>query len=146
MSDNEAIQSTEKKILSVQDYLKSRDGIVDVELSDCILPIRIKKPSPRDAQTVLEYLQKEMGNKTEEMKIETASDEERVKMIKTFYMFDALQVSSCCFHPDMNTDPPVKIWPTADDALDNNTTELFEKLKGIVASRKFIMTEGEAKK
>lgn len=151
-----------KKVISVGDFLKVTDSIVEFELQDpegvdgamVTLPLRIRRANPRETIKIMEFVNKRMGDSVvfTEGDMAKMTPDERTEAINLAYQYDATLISSCTFHPPVNngplvTDPnPKKVFETADDVLDNCPLDLFDKLRISVGRQRMVMTEAEAKK
>ncbi len=152
--------SKKKKIVALGDYLKKKDEVEEIELSDCSILIRIKKPSTEDSMKMMELLGQSLSEEDinsfqkGKRKVEDEPMNKKLELLKFSYQQDAMLISSCCFHPTLNGDGepadiqeenPEKIWESFEDAL-QLPKELFDALSEKLGKRKMIMAEVEAKK
>jgi hypothetical protein len=151
--------SAQKKIISLGDYLKRKDEVEAIELSDCTILIRIRKPSTEDSMKLMELLGQTMTEEDikafgDEAKAESQPLEKKLQILRLSYDQSAMLISSCCFYPtlkedgtaaDVQVDNPEKIWESASDVM-QLPNELYEKINEKVGARKFVMPEVEAKK
>jgi hypothetical protein len=150
--------SGERKVISIGDYIKVTDRVVDIELIDPINPsnkvvvsLRIKRANPKETIKIMEFVNRKMGDKSvfTDKEIADMDAEERVTAINLAYNYDATLISSCVFLPPANGDlsqETEKVFPTADDVLDKCPLDLFDRLKEIVGQQRMVVPEGEAKK
>lgn len=150
--------SAQKKIVSLGDYLKKKDEVEEIELSDCVILIRIRRPSTEDSMKFMELLGQSMTEEDikrfQNTEVESQPIEKKIQMLKLSYQQSAMLISSCCFHPtvkedgtvaETQEDNPRKVWESAENVMEL-PSELFEALSERVGSKKLIMSEIEAKK
>lgn len=151
-----------KKVISVGDFLKVTDTIIEFELMDpsgtgedsVIVPIRIRRANPKETIKIMEFVNKRMGDTGVFTggDIASMSPDQRTEAIELAYQYDATLISSCAFVPPVNggpleTDPnPSKVFETADDVLEKCPLDLFDKLRTAVGRQRMVITEAEAKK
>jgi hypothetical protein len=154
------------KVIAVGDYVKKLDTVEIFPLpsGDSVI-IRVKKPSPEDEIKIFEMVQS--GTKEsplfkrmqagEEINWETVSDADQKELLEFSMLHTATQVSSCCFHPTMESDgsispqqekSPKKVWENADACVRNNSSALYEAVKNFISKEKIgdVATPGEVKK
>lgn len=141
--------SKERKVISLGDYVKKLDSVKYAETPDGDIPIRIKRPSPKDSLVIMEMVNKEIADETmeeiqagQELDVNKMSPDERIEVLRFSYQYDATLISSCCFYPTMDGDGtvalkqeenPKRIWENADDAMSIMIDEiLFGALKKLI--------------
>ena len=152
--------SKKKKIIALGDYLQKKDEVEEIELSDCSILIRIKKPSTEDSMKMMELLAQSLSEEDIKdfqesiKKVEDKPMDKKLELLKFSYQQDAMLISSCCYYPTLNgdgklaniqEDDPKKIWESFEDAL-QLPKELFDAISERLGKRKLVMSEVEAKK
>lgn len=154
MSENEK----KKKVISVGDFIKSRDRIVDVAVPDpeeiggtISIRLLIKKPSPADTIRIMEFVNKRLGDKVHLLSQEMSDMDQdtRNEAISLAYEYDATLISSSVYYPPDGDDLSIdtgKVFETSADVMDKCPNDLFNSLRMIVGQNRYVITEGEAKK
>ena len=154
------MSDSKRNVISVADYVNKIDSVAFISLMEGDIPIRIKRPSPKDSLVIMEMVQKASGEGMDDaltgLDTDNLTPEEKIELIRFSYDFDATLISSCCYHPDMDgdeaaetqSDNPTKIWEDKDDVLERSTEALFNKLRAYIKGTGVAdqITEGEAGK
>lgn len=136
------------------DYIrKAKDQVHDIPVlidgEEKAIQFRIKSPSPKDSQEIREVtmLTFDSGDIAEDF--QSATPEQKKKMLRWSHLQNCMTVSACVFYPkedpDDKSEPDRKIWETPEDAEENSTSAIFEKLVKVLDEEKVVLGEGEAK-
>lgn len=160
------MSTKERKVISLGDYVRKMDSVKYVETPDGHIPIRIKRPSPKDSLVIMEMVNKGVGDDAmekvqsgEELDVNKMSPEERMQVIEFSFMYDATLISSCCFMPSFDDaqmtvpskiqgDKPKKIWESPAEVMELIDEILFNALKKEIRGAGVAeeISAGEAKK
>lgn len=141
------------KVIPVGDYVQRIDTVETLKLSDGYSVIlRVRRPMPDDEIKIMEFVQLGVsegmfdaeGNQPEFDHLDAT---DRMRVVRWSYDYNGMLISSCCFHPTMDSEGniadvqeenPKKVWDTKDDVIKKCPVKLYHAIK------KFIAEEGVA--
>jgi hypothetical protein len=138
---------SKKKVLALGDYVKKvKEEDLEIELDDCIVEAKLRKPNNRDSMKLMEFIATRAGDfPKDELTKEDLSElpPDKVQAVVEFwYMYDAMLISSAVYGSENGE----KIWETAEDVITKCPPELFPILREKVSDLKVVMSKEDAGK
>lgn len=156
--------SKERKVIALGDYMKKVDSVKYVVTPDGDIPIRIKRPSPKDSLVIMEMVNKEVAGQSvaeiesiEKVDIDKMTPDERTELVRFSYRYDSTLISSCSFQPTFEKDgtvallqekDPKRIWEDSEAVMTGTDEILYNGLKKLIKGTGVAeeISAGEAKK